>query len=226
MYFKIFPTLLYTFDFVQNSLVAATNIFSRFKLKDSVFQNALGFYKYQVEDGETAEIISMKIYGDPQFHWVICMSNNIMDAQFDLPISLVALEKNIIKKYGYTAIEEAMTDVHHYELFVNNLYTQADGFTNEFQEKHEVSLEQYSYSTNTVTTIVLNNPVTEEIQFRANNADLSSAIIQTLTRTSTYREVNVYDYEVAQNEKNRSIKILKREYLPLLMSEWELAHYG
>jgi hypothetical protein len=226
MYFKLFPKIYYSFNYKNDSFVASTNLFSRFKIKDSVIENALVFYKYQVTDGETAETISFKLYEDPRYHWVICMCNNIVDPLFDLPLPVQSLEKKIITEYGYSTIEESMSAVHHYELVVDSVYTGADGFTTESSETREVSTGQYDFSTNTVSNIVLNNPVTEEIVLRANNADLSSEILYTISKTSTYREVSVFDYETAQNEKNRWIKILKRQYIPMLISELELMHNG
>lgn len=226
MYFKLFPKILYSFNFKDNSPVVTTNVFSRFKFRNSTLNNALTFYKYQITDGETAETIAYKVYEDPRYHWIICMVNDIVDPLFELPLSYQSLEKNIIKKYGYTTIEESLTDVHHYEQKIDYLYTSADGFSTESSETHEVSQKQYDYSSNTVSTIVLNNPVTEEIILRANNSDITSETLYTITKTSTYREVSVYDYEVAQNEKNRWIKILRRQYIPFLITEMESMHYG
>jgi len=226
MYFKLFPKVFYSFNYKDSSFVASTNLFSRFKVKDSILENALAFYKYQVTDGETAETISFKLYEDPRYHWVICMCNNIIDHLFELPLSSQALEKKIITEYGYSTIEESMSDVHHYELKIDSVYTSADGFSTESSETREVSQQQYDFSTNTVSTIVLNNPVTEEIVLRVDNSDLSSEILYTISKTSTYKEVSVFDYETAQNEKNRWIKILKRQYIPLLISELEIMHYG
>lgn len=226
MYFKIFPKISYSFNYKENAFVAATDIFSRYKIRNVALDNALTFYKYQVTDGETVEIISQKVYEDPRYHWIICMCNNIIDPLFELPLSSQALEKKIITKYGYSTIEQSMSAVHHYELKVDSLYTSADGFSTESSESREVSLEQYDFASNTVSTIVLNNPVTEEFVLKANNADPLSESIYTVTKTSTYKEVSVYDYEIEQNEKNRWIKILKRRYIPTLINELEMMHYG
>lgn len=226
MYFKLFPKTFYTFNYKENSSVVATDIFSRFKFRESALNNALTFYKYQVTDGETAEIIAHKVYDDSRFHWIICMVNDIIDPQFELPLSMQSLEKNIIRKYGYSTIEQSMSAVHHSEQKIDYLYTSVDGFTTESSEKYEVSTEQYDYSTNTISEIVLNTPVTEQVILRANNSDINSQTIYTISKTTTYKEVSVYDYEVEQNEKNRWIKILKRQYIPMLMNEMEARHYG
>lgn len=226
MYFRIFPKTFYTFDLKNNSPVAITNIFSRFKIRSAVLNNALAFYKYQVLDGETPEIISYKMYDDPMYHWVICLCNDLIDPQFELPLDYNSLEKKILKKYNYAAIEEALAEVHHYELVVNKLYTQIDGFSTETTEKSEVTLKQYDYTTNTVVTKPVNVPTVEEVVFRANTADINSAIVGTMRTTSTYREVNVYDYEITQNEAKRSLNILKKQYIPLITNELEMMIYG
>jgi hypothetical protein len=226
MYFNRFPKTPYAFNLKDDSLVAATNIFSRFKIRSAVLNNTMAFYKYQVEDGETPEIISFKMYNDPKYHWLVCMSNDIVDGQFELPLSTNSLEKNILKKYNYTAIEQALAATHHYEKVVHTLYTQADGFTTESTEKLETSLRQYDYSSNTLVTKVVNVPETQTVTIRANTADNSSAVTGTLTITTTYRELSVYDYELEQNEKNRTINILKRQYIPLISNELDFMLYG
>lgn len=226
MYFRGFPKTAYTFNFKDNSLVAVTNIFSRFKVRSAVLSNTLAFYKYQVQDGETPETISYKMYGDPNYHWLICMANDVIDGQFSLPLTNFSLEKNIIKKYGYTSINQALSATHHNEKVVHKLYTQSDGFSTETTEKSEVSLQQYDFTSNTLITKTVNIPEVDTVTLRANTADNASAVTGTLTITTTYRTVNVYDYEIEQNEKNRSINILKKQYIPLIINELEYMLYG
>jgi hypothetical protein len=221
MYFKIFPKNSYAFDLKNDSLKTVTNIFTRFKIRSKVLQNSLVFEKYQVQDGESPEIISYKLYGDPKYHWIICMCNDIIDPQFDLPLNSDALEKNIIKKYNLANIDQATSTHHHYELVVDKLITQADGFTSESTEKSETTLQQYDYTSNTIITVSVNSPVTQTVQLRANNADLTSPIIHTMALTSTYRDVNIYDYEVSENEKKRTLNVLKQQFIPLIYRELE-----
>ena len=221
MLFKLFPKKYYAFDLKNDSLKTVTDIFTRFKIRSKVLQNSLVFEKYQVVDGDTPEIISYKLYGDAKYHWIVCMCNDIVDPQFDFPLNYNALEKNIIKKYGFTNITQAMSTRHHYELVVDKLITQADGFTTESTEKSETSLQQYDYTSNTIVTMTVDLPSVSTVQLRANNADLSSAITHTITITSTYREVSVYDYELQQNENKRKLNVLKQQYIPLLYKELE-----
>ena len=219
MYFSSFPKTYYSFDLKNQSPTVVTNIFTRFKIKSTVLNNISAFYKYQIIDGDTPEIVSFKQYNDPQYHWIICMSNGILDGQFDFPLSISALEKNIIKKYNYSIIEQAVANTHHYELEVSKVMTYPNGFSVSSSNTSIVTLEQYDYSSNTLVTMPLNTPTTETTVLRANNADLNSAVLSTLTITSTYKEVTEYDYEISLNEGKREISILKPQYIESLIME-------
>jgi hypothetical protein len=226
MYFSTFPKTAYSFDFENQGAVVATNIFSRFKVRSQVLNNAFAFYKYQLVDGDTPDVVSFKQYNDTKYHWVICLANDIFDGQFDFPLSIEALEKNIIKKYGYTTIEQSMAATHHYEQVVEKTLALPSGFSSTTTETSEVSLQQYDYSTGALVLNVVNTPTTETATLRANNADLNSAVTGTLTITTTYRAVNVYDYEIELNESKREINILKSQYVTLLADELDTVLNG
>lgn len=220
MYFRQFPKIPYSFNLTNDgALTAVTNIFARFSLKSDVIDNAYGFYKYQVEETDTPEIIAYKQYGDPELHWIIIMVNQISDPLFELPLSQNALEKTIIKKYGYSSISEAYSNIHHYELEVKKILSEVNGSKNTTTETSIVTLDQYNYLSNTIVTKSIDSPTTENITFYANNSDITSQIVATLTVQSTYKPVYVYDYESNLNESRRQIKILKPQYVESLIRD-------
>jgi hypothetical protein len=221
MYFRVFPTTAYAFDLVEQSPKVVTNIFSRFSFNSAVLNNAFAFYKYQVLDGETPEIIAEKQYGDPGLHWVISLTNNLSDPIFELPLPRDALERKIIKKYGYSSIDNAYSEIHHYELETKKVLSEVNGPTTETIDTSIVTLDQYNYENNQIQTKPINIPVTETVSFYANNSNVNSATVATLTVTSTYKPVYVYEYEDQLNESKREIKILKAEYISALTTELE-----
>jgi hypothetical protein len=221
MYFRTFPKTLYSFDLSGSSPVAVTNIFSRFSFNSAVLNNAFAFYKYQIVDGDTPEIVADKQYGDPTLHWVISLTNNLSDPQFDIPLQRDALERKIIKQYGYSSIANAYSTIHHYELEVKKTLAEVDGATTVTTNNSIVTLDQYNYTSNTIVTKPLNTTITETVTFYANNSNANSATVATLTMASTYKPVYVYDYENELNESKRTIKILKREYIGPLTLELE-----
>jgi hypothetical protein len=225
MYFRQFPKIPYSFDLSnQGTIAAVTNIFARFSINSSIVNNSVAFYKYQVEDNDTPELIAYKQYGDPQLHWVILMINKINDPLFELPLSRDALERKIVKQYGYSSISEAYSSIHHYELEVTRKLIEVDGATTETTNTSIVTLNQYNYTSNTIQVKGLgsqNSEIIGPVNFYANNSDNTSAVVATLTMTSTYNPVYVYNYENELNESKRLINILKPEYVEPLVDEIE-----
>lgn len=220
MYFSQFPKIPYSFNLTNEGKIAAvTNIFARFNINSSIVDNASAFYKYQVEDGDTPEIIAYKQYGDQELHWIIIMVNQISDPLFDLPLQLNSLEEKIIKQYGYSSIANAYSTIHHYELEVKNILSEVNGPITTTTNTSIVTLEQYNYSSNAIVTQPPNITNTKNVTFYANNSNANSATVATLTIESVYKPVYVYDYEVELNESKRQIKILKPQYVESLIDE-------
>jgi hypothetical protein len=218
-YFSSLPKMLYSFDLVNQSPKVVSNIFSRFTIKQEVLNQITAFYKYQLQYGDTPEIVAYKQYNNPTLHWVICFINGMTDPQFDFPLLTDALERKIIKDYGYTTIDQAYAAIHHYELEVENTLAEVYGATTVSTEKHIVTLQQYSYASNTLNTNIINTPSTTTTTFRANNSNANSAVTSTLSVKSTYKPVYVYDYEDSLNESKREIKLLKPQYVEAMSNE-------
>lgn len=226
MYFSNFPKILYAFNLNDSNATLVTNIFSRFSIQSDVLDNAVGFYKYQIRDGDTPETVAYQQYGDPQLHWIVCLVNRLSDPIFDFPLKPDELERKIIKQYGYTSISEAYSAISHYVVEVKNTLVQVDGVTTVNTINSIVTLNQYNYTSNTIVTQPINTTVTSSTVFRANNSNANSAVTATLTTSSTYKPVYVYDYENELNESKRQIKLLKRQYVEPLISELEVVLNG
>lgn len=226
MFFSAFPKTAYTFDFKAQSPAVVTNIFSRIRMRTEVLQNAYAYYKYQILDGETPEIVSYNEYGSADYHWVLCLVNGLTDPQFDFPLDQSSLENMILAKYGYTTITQAISTIHHYKLVRDAALIEVYGPTTSWSEDYIVTLDQYNYSTDSLETKALNIPTTVTSTFRANNANANSATTSTLSITSTYLPVYVYDYEQELNEAKRVIKILKQTYLQSVVNELDAVLNG
>ena len=101
MYFSKFPCLEYPIPF-ENGLkyVLCRNIMRRCVLSSEMQDSTAVYIKYDVKEGERPEHIADKIYGDPELHWLILFSNNIIDPQNGWYKSSDVLEKYIQKKYN------------------------------------------------------------------------------------------------------------------------------
>jgi len=103
-YFKKFPRLEYTFDNGITSKIAV-DILTRVGFKSKVKSTSEMFSSYDVEEGETPEVLADRYYGDPELHWVILIMNEIINPYYDWPISTRVLNKFIDGvKYPGTAL--------------------------------------------------------------------------------------------------------------------------
>jgi hypothetical protein len=99
------------------------DILRRVKLRSGLRSGALMFYKYDVKDGERAEDIAFKWFGDAEYHWVILMTNNITDRYYQWPLSQPQFAEHLTDKYG-AGNEDA---VHHYEKTTDSGKTSSSG---------------------------------------------------------------------------------------------------
>lgn len=110
MYFKDFPNFLYDFkygDSLKTSIV--TDITRNVRVRKEILANITLYEEYDIEDGETPELIAEKIYGDAKYHWIIMLTNNTIDYITDFPLEENRLVKVIQDKYVN------INAIHHYE---------------------------------------------------------------------------------------------------------------
>ena len=104
------------------------NILRRVKLRAGIRSSMFLFDNYDVKDGERPEDIAFKLYGDPELHWIVLMTNNITDRYYQWPLTQPQFQEYMKDKYG-AGNEDA---VHHYEI------TQTSGPTSSRDYSHMV----------------------------------------------------------------------------------------
>ena len=117
-YFEILPKVYYDSK-GDGKFDLLTNIMTRVKLRDDVQDDIFAYDYYDVQDGETPEMIAHKFYGDSDLHWTILVVNDIVDYYTDWPMSIQRFEQYVKEKYTNPQA------VHHYEI------TQTSGDTTE-----------------------------------------------------------------------------------------------
>lgn len=103
-YFSYFSKLIY-------DGVPLPNVFTRSKIVDDVKNNAIYFMFYLVQEGETPDSVAYNAYKNPNLYWLIMLTNNMLDPQFDWPLASNELDKLVERKYGLMHTQDA----HHYE---------------------------------------------------------------------------------------------------------------
>lgn len=100
-YFTNFPKIPYVFNIDGKPvLINLVDIALNLRARKVALENYLIYDEYDIEDGETPEIISEKLYGKPRYHWLIMLINNRFDYINDFPRRSIDLENYITEKYG------------------------------------------------------------------------------------------------------------------------------
>lgn len=122
MYFSLVPNIEYPikpigYPFTESDITVAKNFFRRFQLNPNIFESAVFFNLYSIQETERPEHVAQKFYGDPMYDWVVLLSNNIINAQFDWPLTNNELVKLVESEYS-----DPYGTIHHYETYEYGQY--------------------------------------------------------------------------------------------------------
>jgi len=101
-FFTNYPGILYTLtdETGEKKTYTLVDITSRVKLNMSDKQKRLMTQSYTISDGDTPELVSMRVYGTPDYHWIIMHVNEIHDYIGDWCMNATALLSVCREKYG------------------------------------------------------------------------------------------------------------------------------
>jgi hypothetical protein len=111
-YFSNFVLDAYDFKIAterSRKTVLLVDILRNVRLRRDTLENILIFDLYRLQDGETPEILSERLYGTPYYHWTLMLANERFDYATDFPLSQLELEEYVEQKYGNP------DGIHHYE---------------------------------------------------------------------------------------------------------------
>ena len=212
-YFNVFPKIDYDLE-NSNQLEFVTNIVSRFGIDEKLKENTSIYYKYNIEDGETPEILAAKYYGSPEKHWVILAMNDIVDPQFDWPLTYSQFNEYIASKYSANIYADtANTGIPglSWSQNINNVHSYYKVVTKQINDTITVdrfNVDANTYANNTLMGINFDGGDTYNLQ------DGSFVNIKITKTLQSY-----YDYENELNVNKRAIKMLRPEYTSALETE-------
>jgi hypothetical protein len=102
MYFDLHNVIKYNGENV-------VDIFRKNKIYSDLRNNPLLFENYDVRDRESPEILSYRLYGSTDYHWVLLLINNIVNINTDWTLSVRDFGNFVSNKYSNPDA------VHHYE---------------------------------------------------------------------------------------------------------------
>lgn len=110
-YFSKFPQVIYDFKYGNTTKTSVVkDITWNVRFRKEIFSNITLYDEYDIQDGETPEIIAEKVYGNAEYHWIVMLSNNLYDYLTDFPLAEPDLSRVISDKYPNNEY-----GIHHYE---------------------------------------------------------------------------------------------------------------
>lgn len=195
-YFDTLPKII-TPDQNGNALLL-TNILTRAKLLESLRDNPMLFYEYNIQDGDTPEIIAEKYYDDSYRYWMILYSNNLLDPLWDWPMTERQLTVFLDSKYANEAntanlsvYDYINTTIYSYEKVQTTTDLTTDSITQVFTEIDYTTYQTLNTGENTYTL-----------------PNGTKCVVDISKQSKT-----LYEFEQDLNENKRKIKLLNSNYV-------------
>jgi hypothetical protein len=194
-YFNTLPTILSSDN--AGNLIALKNLLTRVHLNKDTIKNPLLFYSYDIQEGDTPEIVAQKYYGSVDYFWVVMFGAQLIDPEWDWPMSSRVFSEFIIDKYGSTIAANSLID--HYEKSITISSSLNNDHTTDI-----VVIDEHTY----VNTIV------ETHSYRVPTGEI-------VTISTNKRPVTAYENETILNEKRRSINLINERYVSDLTQQFQ-----
>ena len=158
MYFDKFKQIYYEFIINGKSeLRTVKDITTNVRFRKKILSQITLYDEYDIKDGETPDIISAKIYGSSEYHWVIMLANERFNHLEDFPKGNYAFELYVQDKYG-----DSLYDTHHYEdsngFVVNNFATDSYPVSNyEYENRVNESKRRIKIISPATLSLILAN---------------------------------------------------------------------
>lgn len=231
-YFENFPLISYSLDDGVSSFTM-TDFFRRVKADANSILGSSAYYEYQLVDGETPEILAHKLYGDPNLHWILLITNETLDPRFEWAQTKSSLTAYIQDKYGADKInaahhyENSSGDTVYYRPFTGTVdvaTTTSAGssiavvgtgtaFTTEILST--AFAVRFGTTTTAYTVVAVNSNTSITVSGAAVTvAVVGKTMLDNFSYSSTVTRVTNTEYEEAINETRRTIKVVKPQFVP------------
>tara|TARA_B100000427_G_scaffold243779_1_gene206747 strand:- start:1014 stop:1688 length:675 start_codon:yes stop_codon:yes gene_type:complete len=192
-YFAELPNISYISRLANSSRnderILVKNLFKRAKIRSDIDSIFTAFTYYQIQEAERPDILAKKIYDDPELDWIILLTNNITNIRHQWPLNNNDLNNYIMDKYSNQA-----STIHHYE-------------TNELRDSSSRLLLKKGLEVGSDFTFTYTYKLGDTWQEK------------TIQSEKAVAPVSNYEYEQRLNEEKRRIKLLKKEYISVVITD-------
>ena len=194
-FFNLFPRTLYKID-QSNDLDTVINLTANFSILQKSIDATQAYFDYVISEGDTPEIVSYKIYNDPEYHWLIMRINGIMNLNTDWPLTYSQLMESIDHLYGITWAQTNYKT--YYKIETRTLVKTGESI----EEYATIDADTYASLTPSTTQYTLTNGTVMRVDI-------------------TKERFTYFDTEVQLNENKRNIRVIKAEYKNAIKDELE-----
>lgn len=173
------------------------NLLTRVSMIPSVLKNPLVYYSYDLQEGDTPEIVAEKYYGSPYRFWLVLFANEMLDAQWDWPLDTLQFQNYIVDKYSQLNFDPYSTTKSYRKKI--ETFNRISGMTSTFNV--DITQSEYDSIQGSTTDHVING--------------------ETVTVTISKEVLSYYDYEVELNDSKRNIKLLNKDYVQQVETEFQ-----
>lgn len=211
-YFNRLPNVEYdkkplTFPYSETEYVLVKNFFRRYKLSESSFNYNTLFNKYAMIDTDRLDILANKFYGNPEYDWIIAITNNILNTYSDLPKPETRLYDMVNEAYKDAPGNQSVLPadrIHHYE-------------TREVKDSAGRVVLQSGLK---VESTFSNSPL-KPSDGKFYYYDSGSGATIKVNGSSVITGITNYQYELKLNDAKREIYILKPQFVQEFISQFE-----
>jgi hypothetical protein len=139
-YFSYHPFVNYDIE-KNGTQIRTQNPLVRFKIKNLIKDKIGTYYTHNMQDHESAQFVAHKYYNDITLDWLIYIANDIIDPQYDWPLTSLNLLEYIKSKYGN--IPAAQQGTHHYEQILSTPQKLYNGSITK-EKTLEIDLDTYN----------------------------------------------------------------------------------
>ena len=215
-YFSYFPNIEYVSRTTDRSsaeeYITVKNIFRRAKIRNDFYNVATAFEDYMIIANERPDQVAEAVYGDPRYDWVILTANNITNMREQWPLNAQDFQNYILEKYK---TESALEEIHHYiteisidsrkRIVVPEGLRVDSNFNSQYLDQSTRVEIDYGGTLNDIATVDNVGTV------RDSNGNI-------VTHDNILAVTN-YEYEENLNDAKRRIKILKEDYLDVVIND-------
>jgi len=209
--------------------VAITDFLRRVSISDKFRENSVVLEDYFIQDGETPEQVSYKLYGTPAYHWVILMVNDITNPREEWPILDSKVTDLVYLKYDFIVevpdgseytVDDIITSDNDGTFIVTKVVDDEVYLRSQVGKIILTSsslLNNTTTETENLTIISITDP--EEGVHHYFDSEIGYIVDEDYSVNTV--PVTNYTYEVEENDAKRTVKVLDPALIPTIEQEFD-----